>query len=416
MAPNEQNNANPDDELATIQSAFSEDFEYQGGGAATTPNEGGQPTTEPAEGAQEPQEGQQTTTTQTPATDPAEGSGAGGENTGNDNDNDPEMEFIISDSETPEEGQQPSGADGATTPQDGGTFNLDQHLQERFSRSASEIEALIAENETLRQQAAEPNYKTDLGKTFDDMVSKGLDPLFAANLFSVDFSKMSDIDVVRYKMRMDNPQMSAENIDLLINENYGLNIEDKDSVQYKTAQARLEQDAGQTRPQLETLRQQAVENNQLPDPAAEQRATDKRVSDSWDNRLQPVIDEITHIEFPLPELGGAMKFKIGDQHGKDKAAEVVLQGLIRDGIEFGTQGIKDAKAMVESYYKYVNLDKIVSAAARTAATAKTREMIKKTNVPSKDKTQKTTPSGGDAGKQNEQIDLAREIARAEGLI
>lgn len=167
---------------------------------------------------------------------------------------------------------------------DSAVFN---YLSERLGKNVSSLDDLIEYRD--RERAIDERIAV-----IAEFVEKtGRDPRDWFVYQSIDPSEMDDLSVIRLNTSAEYPNLSQEEIDLLVNSKYKLNpdVYGEDEVKLSSIQLRI--DAAAARRSIEDVRN----SYQLPQASASDYSS--IVDESWVNQMRENLNDFEGIEFDL---------------------------------------------------------------------------------------------------------------------
>jgi len=137
---------------------------------------------------------------------------------------------------------------------------------------------------------------------------------------SLNPSEMDDMVVVRLSLANEYPNLSPEEINLMLEKKYKVNEDlfDEDEVKYGKLQLKIDSD--KARKQLDEYRNGFM----LPQPQTNTEEVQSPVNEDWVSEMSTTVDALTDIEFDLGK-GKTFKFSIDDNYKsslKDKNARL----------------------------------------------------------------------------------------------
>jgi hypothetical protein len=131
---------------------------------------------------------------------------------------------------------------------------------------------------------------------------------------AVDYSKMSNEDIMRLSFKQENPELSMDEVNVLIDSKYKID-KDKYSDSEKTlGKIELKKDVAKARKNLIDMQEKyrtPVQNSNQDSP--EQEA----VRESWVSDMSSEVDEVESITFDINDSGEEFTFALNDDHRKD---------------------------------------------------------------------------------------------------
>jgi uncharacterized protein (DUF2164 family) len=174
-------------------------------------------------------------------------------------------------------------------------------LSERLGRSIASLEELTATSSEAQREIDERV------KVIADFVEKtGRSPEDWFRYQSLNPSDMDDMSAVRLKMANEYPNLSSEEVGLLVNSQYKLDEDMYSEDEVRLSKLRLKIDAEKARNEIESVRSSYL----MPKPKEQNQEAvyESPFDDSWRGQLYKEVDEFESIEF---ELGQDKSFKFG---------------------------------------------------------------------------------------------------------
>lgn len=186
-------------------------------------------------------------------------------------------------------------------------------LSERLGRQISSLEDLAQP-----QQAAPLDERIEAISKFVQETGRAPQDWFAYQQLNP--TEMDDVTAVRVDMAAQYPNLSNEELNLLVQSKYKLDPEINTEEEVRLSQIQLKVDAANARQAIEKIRDGYAAPVQQP----QQLEPESFINDEWVNNMSREVDALTGIEF---DLGGGKSFTFGidDQYRtqlKDKNARL----------------------------------------------------------------------------------------------
>lgn len=166
------------------------------------------------------------------------------------------------------------------------------YLSERFGRSINSFDDLVEYRE--RERAIDERVSAIV-----DFVEKtGRDPRDWFIYQSINPSEMDDLSVVKLNMSAEYPNLSQEEIDILVGSKYKINPDVHGEDEVKLSKLQLKIDAESARRSIDQIR------NDYQTPVAKSEDYSSIVNDKWISEMSKSVEEFEGIEFNL----GGKKF------------------------------------------------------------------------------------------------------------
>lgn len=137
---------------------------------------------------------------------------------------------------------------------------------------------------------------------------------------SINPSEMDDMVVMRLSMANDYPNLSQDEIGLMLDKKYKLNDQLYDEEEVRFSQLQLKIDSEKARKQLDEYRNGFM----LPEPKPTTEEVQSPINDTWIADMSKTVDSLQDIEFDLGK-GKSFKFSLEDNYKsslKDKNARL----------------------------------------------------------------------------------------------
>lgn len=173
-----------------------------------------------------------------------------------------------------------------------------QYLSSKLGRQISSLDDLTSPQRSLDERV----------ETIAKFVEEtGRDPFDWFRYQAINPSEMDDMTVVKMDMMTKYPQLSQEELDLMVSNKYKVNSEFADESAQKMAQLQLKMDAAEARKGIEKMRESYRA------PAHQESAQQSIVDEGWIRNMVTELEDFSGIEFNLAE-GKSFKFGIDDQY------------------------------------------------------------------------------------------------------
>jgi len=115
---------------------------------------------------------------------------------------------------------------------------------------------------------------------------------------SLNPSEMDDLSVIKLQMQNDYPDLSNEEVDMLVSAKYKTDSDFMDEKEQKMASLQLKIDAGNARKQIDSLRGSYL--NPVERTAQEDNQVESFVDEQWLSEMEQEVDALDGIDFELP--------------------------------------------------------------------------------------------------------------------
>lgn len=239
-----------------------------------------------------------------------------------------------------------------------------QKLSERLNMKFDDFDAVT--QQFNRKPDIDPavaainEFVTETGRSIDDWYKYQ----------SLDTSEMDDSKAVRMQLQMDHPNLSAQEIDTLMNNKYKLDVDRYTDEEIATSAVELKVAADKARQHIEEVREAFA----APDP--NRTAEDEFMSpidDQWVANMSREVDNLDGISFDLP-TGKTFTYGLADQYKstlKEKNAnlESFFDSYVSDDGKWDYDLLNSHRAVMD------NIDNIVNAVYRQGMSDGQRRVV-----------------------------------------
>jgi len=285
------------------------------------------------------------------------------------------LEFTISD-EVKGEAQSP---ETETEVVNGTENNFDAMYQERIAQDLGldldTLKSKLAQFSELETKANSNVYKSEQGKIFDELLSKGVPVETIVNVAFRDLKDADDLQILDYQMQLKYPNSTAEERQAYLEEEYKTSDEylDKEKL---AGSFKLKQDASNARKELDGLRASALQSPYEKEKSDYVAKEMQRV-ELWQNGLsKKVVDGFNSLERKVKlnysfdgkpiEKEATVRIPIS---AKDKQQ---MESFLNENVQHWSNATGDingqafAKEVLQNKYIVENIDKIVQGAVNNA--------------------------------------------------
>lgn len=172
---------------------------------------------------------------------------------------------------------------------------------------------------------------------------------------SLDTENMDSKSAVMQSLALDNPELNAEELNILFDSTYTLDEDEHTDKQIAAAKVKLKVDGKKSINRLNELKSEW----QKPIPQQSQQEAQSYLPDGFSDVYANEISDIDSFEFELNDKGEKFNFKLDDNYGKSVGKFNSKDPLYRFR---DAQGNIDAYAMAEQQALVDNIDSIVKSA------------------------------------------------------
>jgi len=229
----------------------------------------------------------------------------------------------------------------------------------------------------------------------------GRDPVDWFYYQSLDPSEMDDMAVVKNQMKVENPYLSSEEVDLLVNNKYKLDDEVFDENEVKLSKLQLKMDAEKGRTSINSLREQY----KTPERQAQQEETTSIIDEQWVDAMTRETNDFEALSFDIGE--NEFDFKVSDDYKrvlveKNANLENYFDEYVQEDGSWDYDLLNSHRALID------NIDEIVNAVYQQGLGDGQRGLVERTANVSMESPQQT---GGEQRASN----VAQQLADALGM-
>lgn len=286
-----------------------------------------------------------------------------------------------------EQGQQVEG-----TPQ---APDFNAVFQEQVGLPLEDVRARISEYDVLKgrveqfeaQSQIKP-YANDFVEKLNDLFKSGATPdhvLRFTQVQNMDVSKMSPEQAIKTQYQLQNPTLSAEDVDFLVESELGeLPNEEEDPEGFLKAKKLRDIKAKmKSEDAKKFLESQKTDLSQIKSPETEQR---RALETGWSQVLGQVVKDTPIIDLKVDLENGAyytlpegFKPKLSKEQS-EAIRNSVLNNLVSQGVQLNEQGLQMAKQLYDSSVRIVTQDQILRAIIEDMAASVEQQVIARLNT------------------------------------
>ena len=235
------------------------------------------------------------------------------------------------------------------------------YLSEKLGREISSLDNLS----NVQQNALDE--RVEVISRFIEETGRGPEDWFAYQQLNP--SEMDDTTAIRVNMASEYPNLSNDELSLLMGSKYKLDPEVHTDEEVKLSQLQMKIDAQKAKQSIEGLRQSYVA------PVKSSEAPVSVITDEWVSDMSKSVQGMNGLEF---DLGGGKTFKFGlDDNYKsnlierNKKLDEYFDPYVRKDGSWDFQSLSSSRAVVD------NIDKIISSAYRQGMSDGQRGIVDK---------------------------------------
>ncbi len=201
----------------------------------------------------------------------------------------------------------PPDFDALLSEKSGGKFKTYQEIQDHFTR--------LSDNQKTEQDELDNDLiaKFNQFRTGRSGDSKATAKLFLeTQLMEVD--SLDAKDVIRAKMKLDNPNRSVEDINFLLENKYKLDEEEYEANEIRLSKLQMEDDATNARKELKEMQSKvALKEGKASISTKEQQEQIKTANEKWQKDVATAMTGFDKMELPLNDKGEEFNFGVDNQ-------------------------------------------------------------------------------------------------------
>jgi hypothetical protein len=268
----------------------------------------------------------------------------------------------------------------------GGKFKSYEDLEKTLTEKPQETQSTEFASEQLEVLN---RYVKDGGKLEDFLKTQ------------VDYSGMSEMDVIKAEMKLNDPDLTESDMDFLINKEYQLDTEEYDEDEVRLSKIKLRKDARKARTALKEWQdsytipekkesvepQQKVEQNTQPSKESLEK---ERIR--WESAVKDSASKMDKIDFEINEKGDKFTFALSDD---DRATVIKNNSDLSTfwGRFMNGDGTENVEKLNKSMFILDNFNKIIRAAASQFKSEGKDTVLKDIKNPNYSAESKVEPTG-----------------------
>ena len=239
------------------------------------------------------------------------------------------------------------------------------YVSERLGVSIDSIEQLTQ----LLEAQKSPSIDERVKAIADFVEETGRDPYDWFRYQSINPSEMDDISAVKLQMAVDYPNLSNEDIDLLVKSKYKVDEDLYSDEEIRLSKIQLKIDADKAKRDIDKLR----ENYRMPvKQEASQEEVQSPIDENWIRTMSQEVDALESLSFQLGDQ--EFNFGLNDQYKsslKDKNARLdeFFDQYVDDSGSWNFEMLNAHRALVD------NIDEIVSAIYKQGLSDGQRKLV-----------------------------------------
>ena len=258
---------------------------------------------------------------------------------------------------------------------------------------------------TIEDIKSRPNTPVEIDERLqpilDFMQNTGRSPEDWFRYQTLNPSEMDDLTVVKMQMMTDYPELSQEDVSMLISNKYKLDADLYDENEVKMATLQLKIDAGKSRKDIQSIRESYL----LPAETAKEQVSQEPesiIDEQWIQTMVMDVDSLDAIDFDLPG-GKVFSYGLNDRYRENlKTKNAKLDEYFDDYVD--NQGRWDFEKLSMHRTVVDNIDEIVKAVYQQGMSDGQRKVVENTaNIQAK------TPELGNVDGRDKVAEQLRNI-------
>tara|TARA_R100000458_G_scaffold52247_2_gene53617 strand:- start:1013 stop:2083 length:1071 start_codon:yes stop_codon:yes gene_type:complete len=143
------------------------------------------------------------------------------------------------------------------------------------------------------------------------------------NKTQIDYSEMSDIDIIKSEMKLNDSELSDDDIDFMINKDYQLDEEEYEEDEVRISKIKLRKDAKLAREKMTEWQEQYKipenqQNTQTQKKVSNEESRQKseaqlREKERWENLVNETTSKLKEVKFDINDKGEKFTFSLSDE-------------------------------------------------------------------------------------------------------
>lgn len=162
------------------------------------------------------------------------------------------------------------------------SIDINEYIKESFDNRFSSIDEIKSALET-KSEPQKIEYANEMVEQLDKMVREGWSIEEYMNVYSKDYNSLSDEEVIKQAMMMEDKSLSSEDLDFLYDSDYGYDEEVDDDREIRLKQIKIKKEAAKSREKLNQFKESYQPKNVAERVNQEQQI--KAIQERWNNAL-----------------------------------------------------------------------------------------------------------------------------------
>ena len=274
-------------------------------------------------------------------------------------------ESVDTESSLKENSDTPESSETKSEPHDFNTL-----LREKSEGKFESYEDLVKSFEESQQKQSTNTFANETIAKMNKYVLSG-GKIDDFNKTQIDYSEMSDDDVIKSEMKLNDSDLSDEDIDFMFNTEYTLDEEEYDEDEVRISKLKLRKDAKKSREKLTEWKKQfdipeipkeTVSNNKQKEVDEKQQQVLDKERKRWTNVVDESTSKLKTVDFDINDKGEKFTFALSDEdriNVKNTSSDL-SKFWLRFMNEDGTENIEKLN---KTMFLVDNFDKVIRAVA-----------------------------------------------------
>lgn len=249
-------------------------------------------------------------------------------------------------------------------------------------KSVEDLQRILSDYENAQAQLQDPN--VEFAKKLSAWEESGRPAELFHAIQQVDTDELSVDDVIKLKIKLDNPEWNREDIELYVERKYNQDA-DGDEKTIKYGQLMMKNDAATYLKELNGLKEMTFVKN---DRAALQAAAEKAENDRkgiWRQNLPNMVNSFNEVTIPIDNKGENYKWTVTPEQKRE--LQSIMENIVMQApVNFDDKGISAVEEVMKKEFINRNFNQIAKGISTHISSKKTEEKIVEIHNPTGAKT------------------------------
>lgn len=290
------------------------------------------------------------------------------------------------------------------------TKTLEDQLKD-FETLKADVEEYKKGIDPLAYFASEDDYRIQQFKKSNP----DKDASVAYKLFASDVTKLTDLEVLTQFEMLDGVIRDEAEAQSLLADKYAIDLESDPKEWTVLARAQLKRDANRARAEIKTMKEEIKLPTRVDVEGQRKQAQEAQAQKAellkkgWNDIVPSMITELKEVEINDYDKDGkpepVFKYAIADE-AKPRLQAQIMEHLLASGKEINADNVKEAGAIVQSWYVLQNIGKMIKAVKSEIAAEIDRKKDEETHNPIPLKTEVKPVDDTEAKRRKEETEYA----------